>query len=294
MSDSPAAPTHSHPLSAADHRARGAGGAVRALEAVSTAAAARLAEAIFCKTVRPPARPDEAVFLARAERGQVRALGLRIATYRWGDPSRPRVLLTHGWWSHAGRWVAIAGALERRGFSVVAFDAPGHGRSGGWRASMPEFAWTLRAVTEQVGPLHAAVGHSLGGAATIFAMSRGLPADRAVTLAAPADIPRWADRFRDALALSPAVDARMRRNLEARIGLEFEDLHLTAVAARLPQPGLVIHDTEDGDVPVHEAEALAGSWADAELHVTSGLGHRKLLRDPAVIERVVGFLDDRR
>jgi hypothetical protein len=33
-----------------------------------------------------------------------------------------------------------------------------------------------------------------------------------------------------------------------------------------------------------------GAWAGSVLETTSGLGHRALLRDPAVIERTVGFL----
>lgn len=299
MSESAARPSPSHPLTAADHRARGAGRLVRALAAVSTPAAAKLAEAIFCKALRPPPRADEATFLARARPFSVPALGVAIAGYRWGPVGAPRVLMVHGWWSHAGRFAAMADDLIGRGFEVVAFDAPGHGRSGGWRASMPEFAWTLRAVAETVGPLHATVGHSLGGAASIFALSRGLSAARAVVLSAPADVPHWADRFRDALGLPPAVDQRMRHNLERRLGITFDDLRIGDVAGRVHQPGLVIHDEDDADVPVAEGREIADRWPGAAFHGTSGLGHRKVLRDDAVIRRVGEFveretLDERR
>lgn len=284
-------PSHSHPLSNADHRARGAGRLVRAVATVSVPAAARLAEALFCKTLRPPARPDEARFLGEAERFGVAALGVKIAGYRWGPATGSRVLLIHGWWSHAGRFVAMAQHLLERGHQVVAFDAPGHGRSSGWRASMPEFAWTLRAVAERVGPLHATVGHSLGGAASIFAISRGLEVSRAVVLSAPADVPHWADRFRDALELPPVVDRRMRQNLEARLGLRFDDLMINRVASGLRVPGMVIHDADDHDVPQAEGREIAEDWPGASFHGTTGLGHRKVLRDPDVIRRVGEFLE---
>ena len=290
MSETAAPPAPSHPLTATDHRARGAALAVRALGSVSTAAAARLAEALFCKTLRPPPRPDEARFLGSARRFAVRAVGVSIAGYRWGPEGAPRVLLAHGWWSHAGRFVALADALCSRGFEVVAFDAPGHGRSGGWRATMPEFAWTIRAVADTVGPLHATVGHSLGGAASIFALSRGLAAGRAIVISAPADVPHWADRFRDALRLAPEVDSRMRRNLERRLGVRFEELMINRVAGALRLPGLVIHDADDRDVPQAEGREIAADWPGAEFRGTRGLGHRKVLRDPDVIRWVGEFV----
>jgi pimeloyl-ACP methyl ester carboxylesterase len=200
------------------------------------------------------------------------------------------VLLSHGWWSHAGRFVAIGNDLLARGLGVVAFDAPGHGRSTGWRASMPEFARTMRAVVERTGPVHGAIGHSLGGAATVFAASRGLAVQRVVLIAAPADVRIWADRFRDALALSPRVDQAMRALLSRHLGVEWHELDLPRAARTLDARGLIVHDRDDGDVAVDSARAYAAEWVHATLHETHGLGHRKILRDPAVIQMVGDFV----
>lgn len=283
-------PPPSHRLSTTVQRAHGIGRLVRALETMSVPAAARLAEGLFLRTVRPPPRPDELRWLSEAHRTTLPVLGRRIAVYRWGRAGAPVVLLTHGWWSHAGRFVAIANDLLARGFGVVAFDAPGHGRSTGWRASMPEFARTLRAVAETSGTIHAAVGHSLGGAATVFAATRGLRLQRAVLIAAPAHIGVWADRYRDALSLSPAVDAQMRLLLTRHLGVEWHELDLPRVVHQLTMPGLVVHDRDDGDVSVESGRAFAANWATARLMETSGLGHRKILRDPEVIRSVGEFL----
>jgi pimeloyl-ACP methyl ester carboxylesterase len=291
MTSPGASPPPSHPLSSADHRAHGTGRLVSAVEVVSVAAAARLAEALFVRTVRPPVRPDEAHWLATARRSTQHVLGRRIAVYRWGPGDAPVVLLTHGWWSHAGRFVALADDLLTRGLGVVAFDAPGHGQSSGWRASMPEFARTLRAVAETTGPIHAAVGHSLGGAATLFAASRGLRVSRVAVIAAPADLGVWADRYRDALALSPTVDRHMRQLLSRHLGVEWHELDLSEVVRRLTVPGLVAHDRDDGDVPVDNGRTLAAQWPGARLHETGGLGHRKILRDPEVIRSVGEFVE---
>jgi hypothetical protein len=41
---------------------------------------------------------------------------------------------------------------------------------------------------------------------------------------------------------------------------------------------------------VTDGAAIAAAWPGARLHVTSGLGHRRLLRDPNVIAEVVEFV----
>ena len=257
---------------------------------IAPGATARLAEALFVKTSRPAPRDYEVVFLASATRSRVRAAGQDIAVYHWGDADRPAVLFAHGWWSHAGRFAPLATALLNAGLRAVSFDAPGHGRSSGWRASMPEFGAALRAVGDADQPLRAVIGHSLGGSAAILALTRGLGAARAVTIAAPSDIPGWAHQFRDMFSIPPKAYQRMRTNLEKRLQFSWDELEIPALARRLAIPGLVVHDVHDPDVPWVEAQAIADSWRGAELMLTEGLGHRQILRDPAVIERVVRFV----
>jgi pimeloyl-ACP methyl ester carboxylesterase len=61
--------------------------------------------------------------------------------------------------------------------------------------------------------------------------------------------------------------------------------------ARGPRPPLlVVHDEGDPIVPRAEAERIRDAWSGAELLATTGLGHRGVRRDAAVIERAVAFL----
>ncbi len=263
--------------------------AFRTAGRIAPGATARVAEALFFKTSRPEPREEEEAFLATASRFEVRAAGQTIAGYRWGAGG-PLILFAHGWWSSAGRFAALADSVLAAGGQAVAFDAAGHGRSSGWRSSMPEFAASLRAVVHHVGPVRAVVGHSLGGAAAIFALSRGLPAERAVVIAAPSDLPAWAHRFRDAAGLSPSVYSRMQRNMERRLRVTWQDLEIPVAARLLRLPGLVIHDIHDPDVPWTEGENIAAAWPGSELLTTHGLGHRAMLRDPEVIRRVLEFV----
>lgn len=284
-------PTHhtaSHPLTQRDPRLRTAGRVVGLVESLSPRAATALADAMFCRTTRRPPRPNEIAFLAQAERGSVHAVGQRIATYRWPGTG-PRILLAHGWGSHPGRFAAMADMLLAAGADLVAFDAPGHGASSGWRATMPEFARTMRVVADHHGPLDAIVGHSLGGAAAIFAAGRGMAVDRLVTVATPSAVGGWLDQLRDALELSTRVDRMLRERLMRRLDVTEAEIDLPRVAPSLTQRGLVIHDADDPDVPMVEAEQLASAWPLASLLRTHGLGHRAILRDPEVIRAAVDF-----
>src|SRR5262249_33884953 len=53
---------------------------------------------------------------------------------------------------------------------------------------------------------------------------------------------------------------------------------------------LVVHDRDDREVAFVHAERLVAIWRNATLHATSGLGHRRILRDDAVIAEILEFV----
>ena len=65
---------------------------------------------------------------------------------------------------------------------------------------------------------------------------------------------------------------------------------LRRVAPRLRAPLLLLHDEGDREVPFAHGQAVAAAWPGGHLLPLRGLGHRRLLRDPAVIQAVVEFV----
>ena len=61
-------------------------------------------------------------------------------------------------------------------------------------------------------------------------------------------------------------------------------------ASRLKQPALIVHDHDDIMVPWPQGKAFAASWPGAHFFSTRGLGHWRILRDPAVVQEVVRFV----
>lgn len=262
--------------------------AFRAVGTVAPGVAARWAETIFCTPPRREPRSTEEEFIATGERFAVRWQQEELAAWEWGRG--PTVVLVHGWGSRAGRLTDLARGLVAGGFRVVAYDAPAHGLSSGRYASLPEFARALQAVTQAAGPVFGVVGHSLGGAAATLAIRDGLEAGRVVLLAPPADVVVFSHAFASHVGLPARAHATMRRNLETRLRMRWDDVHIPTLAPRLRVPALVVHDREDPDVPYAHAQEIVRAWPDARLLTTTGLGHRAILRDPEVVRATVEFL----
>jgi len=250
--------------------------------------AARLAEELFTRPPHHPLRPAEEAFLATGAQFSVPLDGQKLACWSWGDG--PVVLVMHGWGSRAGRFRHFIPALRQLGFRIVALDGPGHGRTGGDSASLPQFAAAVASVADAVGPVRAFIGHSLGGAAILFAMSRSVPPAPTVLIAAPSDPAIYWRRFVRHLHIPPSVRRRLQHRLQERFGLQWSDLDLLPAAAALPAPLLVIHDEGDQDVPPDNGRALAAAAAQGSLVLTTGLGHRAIMRSPEVVRLAVEFL----
>jgi len=262
--------------------------AFRTVGSVAPGVAARWAETIFCRPPRNNPRPAEEAFLATGTRLSIPSDGQQLAVWTWGQG--PMVILVHGWGARAGRFSEMTTALLSEGFRVVLFDAPAHGASEGEQASLPQFAHAIRDVASAFEPPFALVGHSLGGAAVCLAMNRGLTPSRAVLLAPPSDVYLFSHAFAEHLRIPQRARSLMQQNLENRLQISWDQLHIPTVAREMSAAALIIHDRDDPDVPHAHGSAIAEAWPGAELFTTTGLGHRAILRDREVVRRMVEFL----
>lgn len=262
--------------------------AMRTLQAISSPAAAFLAERLFFRAPRNPVTVRGREFLATGRRFELRVDGRKVVGWSWGEGNP--VYLVHGWGGPAARLHTLAQPIVDAGHPLVLFDAPGHGQSGKGMSSMPEFARALEAVVARHGPAHAIVAHSLGAAATALALVHGVVAHRVVFLAPPANPAEWASSFAAAVGLKDDVMRQLRSRSERRLRFKWDDLDICVHARTMATPLLVIHDRSDETVPWANGAAIANAWPGARLVETGGLGHRGLLRDPGVISKVLEFI----
>lgn len=267
------------------------GASLRAVHALQPALGTRLATKLFF-TVLPNKLAARRQRLGRqwqAERWPFERASLTLYRHAEADTSRPLVLLVHGWAGHAQQMLPLAEALRGAGLQPVLLEFPGHGASGGWSSTLPQFLRALEYVATQLGELHAVVAHSLGSLAAAAAVGRGLALQRLVLLApspSPRQVTSW---FAGSFGLDAEALARFRRHIEAREGLPLAIFEPEQLAPRLAVPSLLVHDLGDRTAPFANSQKLLTLAPKAQLMAVEGLGHRRILTDITVIARVTDW-----
>jgi len=288
---------------------------------VAPSVAGRVAGRLFVTPPRFEAPAREKALLAEATPFPVYWRGLRLAAWAWEPvpaireasgaagvgaplesadwiesvearrgPARGTALLVHGWGGRGGQLGALVAPLRAAGLRVVAFDHPAHGASEGETATLLDMAAATRAVAAACGRIEVLLAHSLGGAAAALAMADGLAVGRAALLAPPAHPREATRRFAELLTLPEKALPALEREVVRRVGALYEEVEVPDKAARISTPVLVVHDTDDDEVPHEEGRSLARALPEGRFHATHGLGHRRILRDPAVVARVAAFV----
>jgi hypothetical protein len=111
-----------------------------------------------------------------------------------------------------------------------------------------------------------------------------------VLIAPPADPGVWFERFSEFLEFPAELKERVYARIEKFVGEKFENLTAAALGPTFDADLLVIHDRRDREVAFEDGERVAQSVARAELIATEGLGHRRILTSPRVIESAVRFV----
>lgn len=239
----------------------------------------------------PPRQAFSDAEMAALEEASLRPVPLtsgRLVAWRWGRAADPAVVLVHGWGGRGTQLRALIEPLLGRGFSVVTYDAPGHGMSGRGESSFPQFVLALNAVLDRFGPVHAIVGHSMGGAVAALAMAQRPSVSCAVLIAPPASLSDATRRVADALRWPEALRVAIQQRIERRFDVKWSEFE--AEKASGGQPMLIVHDREDREVPLADGHRHQRNWPRARLLETRGLGHRRVLDDATVIRAVADFV----
>ena len=226
-----------------------------------------------------------------AQRIELRHRGERLQGWHCGRPDR-RILLVHGWEDHSGGLVPLARRLLEQGFGVLALDAPGHGRSARMETDLVDAGSALSALLQRHGRVHGLVAHSWGAAASVLMLARNpqwMP-QRLALISPMRGIEQHLGIFAGIAGLCPDRLHRLSSLVEARLGEPLSALCAVSAAAVLDAPGLVIHDRHDPLIPHSVSQDLVQRWTASVLMTTRELGHRRILLNPAVQERIAVHL----
>ena len=249
--------------------------------------ARRQAERLFTRPPRYAGRQTEPV---PARRETVIAGAHRLAVGQAGPAEAPAVLLSHGWGGRGVQMARFVQPLLERGYRVVWFDQPGHGETGHGPVGLPDLTAAVTALTTTHGPFVAAVGHSLGAAALALALRGGLALQRVVFVCPPASLREHTHNFARYLHITPRVREAMRKRLERRYSLPFEQIDRIEELAQVRIPALFVHDNDDDQIPIEHTLRLAAHMEQARVLRTHGLGHHRILRHAGVVGAVAAFI----
>ena len=219
----------------------------------------------------------------------VNAINKEIVVYEYGN-SPKKVLLVHGWSGRGTQLVKIADELLLNGYMTISFDAPAHGKSKGNSSIMTEFIASILELEKQYGPFEFAIGHSLGGMAVLNAIKQNLKIKKAVIIGSGDIIQDIIDDFIKKLTLHPKYGNLLKTYFEQKFTGNMNDFSAYIAAQKVEIPVLIIHDENDEDVPVKAAYNIHKHLKGSELMITEGLGHRKILGNENVIQKIMEFL----
>jgi pimeloyl-ACP methyl ester carboxylesterase len=252
--------------------------------------AARMALFLFSKPLK--GRPDEkqSDFLETAFIEELNFNNMPIMTYRWLG-KRETILLAHGWESNSARWQVLITNLKKRGFGVVALDAPAHGRSGSNRFNAIMYSEFIKVVSDRFQP-HIIIGHSVGGMSSALFQNK-YPTEhvqKMILLGAPSEYADVIKRYTDMLSYSKRVTKQLHLIIKDRFG-EFPEAYSTAnFLEHITTQGLIIHDKMDKIIPYNDALLIKNKYKNSTLVSTEGFGHS--LATDEVSNYIYDFIDN--
>ncbi|MEK6452116.1 MULTISPECIES: alpha/beta hydrolase [unclassified Myroides] len=268
----------------------------KTLQLFSNNLATRFAQNLFITPLKfkPPKREKEMLDKSVVTEIAVPKLKKDIFVYQYGTnkAATKKALLIHGWNGRGTQLITIANMLMRQGYDIVSFDAPGHGKSPKTKTNMTEFIASAFEVEKQFGPFDLVIGHSLGGMTTMNALKDGFKAKKAVIIGSGDVVEDVIDDFVEQIKLKPVISKLIKQRFEKQFNQTMESYCVHNAAKTIKIPLLIIHDEDDLDVPVKAAYQIKKNAVDAQLMVTQTLGHRKILGDKKVIERIKDFIQD--
>lgn len=219
--------------------------------------------------------------------------GKKIKGYRFNHPATTKVLIIHGFESSAKNFDRYVAPFVRKGYEVLLFDAPAHGRSEGKQITLPDYKKTLEEVCRIFGPIHRFMAHSYGGLALAHLLEV-MPHDentKAVLIAPATETVSAIQSFFKMLDLKDDIRKEFDQLIYDRSGVWPDYFSIQRTLPHIRASILWIHDEEDEVTPLKDTVSIQeAGYPNVEFMITKGLGHRKIYRENKVQRRVVDFL----
>ena len=194
-------------------------------------------------------------------------------TYTW-EGNDTKILLVHGWESNSARWEKTLPYLQKSGSTIIALDAPAHGKSSGKEFNVPRYAEFINKAVKKYNP-SVIIGHSIGGAACIYHqyLHPESSIEKMVILGAPSDLKTLIDNYIQMLSLNRKMFSLLEKRYLENFNFKLEDFSGGKFAKEIKIEGIIAHDTDDTVVAFEEGQKIASGWKKGRFITTKDLGH---------------------
>jgi pimeloyl-ACP methyl ester carboxylesterase len=234
--------------------------------------------------------PLENLTLKNGQRFLLRVHDKSLHGWQWGRG--PKILFVHGWNGRGIQFLPFFESVIEAGCAVLAVDGPAHGDSMGQTTNYFEFTDMVRRIINPSSSfnIRGMVAHSLGASAAINALAYESVAMRTVLIAPALRLKEMLYSTSTRYGVPPWLFRSIINQLESRFGYDLDRDNPIQAADRIQSRLLLVHDQNDTVAPFADTRALAGSRTRFSLMATQGLGHRRILGDPDVVESAIRFL----
>lgn len=211
-----------------------------------------------------------------------------IRVWSWGHG--PTILIMHGWAGRGTQLSAIINKLVDLGHRVISFDGPAHGESFGKSTDIIKYANITKEIINEYGPIHGVITHSFGAMVFCLAYESGMPLNKVIFICPPATLHTPVNHFKNFLHISDKSLKTFVANLKRDYGDDIYDtVCVLQNSKKISKPVLIIHDKDDQVVPLQDGKDIADGLEHASFYQTEELGHRRLLHDESVLNKIIDF-----
>jgi hypothetical protein len=262
------------------------------LSALSKRRAAAAAFRLFCTPQYRNRKKLPPVF-EKSEKLSFTFEGNTIRGYRWNHPSDKKVQILHGFESSVINFDRYVKPLVRKGYEVLAFDAPAHGRSSGKQINILIYKKVIQEIFRRFGPVQSYIAHSLGGLALSMALEETAHDEsyKVVMIAPATETTTAADSYFRFLKLDQSVRTEFDKLIFDLGGKPIQWYSVTRAAQNIRAQVLFLQDRDDDMTPLRDVEPLMEKgYPNFQFRISEGLGHRRIYRDNKISRAIIDFL----
>jgi pimeloyl-ACP methyl ester carboxylesterase len=234
--------------------------------------------------------PLEKQFLENGTSFHIHIHDKDIRCWKWGQG--PGILFVHGWNGRGVNFAYFFKSFIDAGYSVITYDAPAHGESEGQVTNYFELSDTVRSFLDFSNGfnIQGIIAYSIGASAVINCMAKDKPSVDAVLIAPALKLKEILFNAFNYHGVPEFVYQSLVADMEKYYGYDVHQDNPDVLAKTISTKMLIVHDKDDRTIPYTDSKTLSDKTDNFYLHTTEGLGHKRILRDNAVIDVITAYL----